>query len=429
MRRPVFGGRVGRMKTQSRRIVLIGVAAIAAVLATPAVAAQAEPAKVRFTLPAPAGPYPIGTTELHLVQHGRPDPWSPNTTRELMISVWYPAVPAPRYPVAPYLPPGLAGLYETHSAAAPLGLPAGRIDWHGAKTHARTMAPVLPRPGGYPVVLYSPGGGNSRALGTIGVQDLASRGYVVVTVDHPGETAVAFPRDRVRPAGLPDITDPAELEKAKERFMAAREADIRFTLDQLDILAAGRNPDAERRALPHGLSRALDLSAVGMFGHSAGGLTAARTMYSDRRIDAGVNMDGWFQFGDNHPERGSDRPFLFFGARSHPDDPVLHGDVRTHLTEPLWRVFWDNSTGWKLDLTVPDGRHYTFTDAQWFLPAVAGPLGIDTQSTIGTVDPQRITAAQNDYLAAFFSQHLKDRPQPLLNGPSPRYADLVTFVR
>lgn len=415
-----MNGRVGRMTF--RKIILAGLAAI--LLTAPA--AQAEQ-KAGFTLPRPTGPYPVGTTELHLVQHGRTDPWLPGTTRELMISVWYPAVPDPKYSRAPYLPPGLAGLYETDSRAAPLGLPAGKIDWRGVKTHARTMAPVLP--GRYPVVLFSPGGGNSRALGTVVVQDLASRGYVVVTVDHPGETAVAFPGNRVRPAGLPDITDPAELEKAKELFMATREADVRFTLDQLDKLASGRNPDAEQRKLPHGLSRALDVSAVGMFGHSAGGLTAARAMHSDRRIDAGVNMDGWFQFGDNHPERGSDRPFLLLGGRSHQNDPVLHGKLRTHLTEPLWRIFWENSSGWKLDLNVPNGRHYTFTDVQWFLPAMAAPLGMDTKDTIGTVDPRRITVALNDYLAAFFDQHTKHRPRPLLDGPSPRYADLVTFVR
>ncbi|MEV0677639.1 hypothetical protein AB0I60_14065 [Actinosynnema sp. NPDC050436] len=34
------------------------------------------------------------------------------------------------------------------------------------------------------------------------------------------------------------------------------------------------------------------MSAVGVFGHSYGGFTAAETMYQDRRFDAGVNLDG-----------------------------------------------------------------------------------------------------------------------------------------
>ncbi|MFC6019848.1 alpha/beta hydrolase family protein [Plantactinospora solaniradicis] len=415
-----------------RRSILVGglVAVAASAVPIRAALAAATPAKIELTVPEPSGPYPIGTTELHLVQPGRPDPWAPEITRELMVSLWYPAVPDPRYPRAPYLPSALAELYETEAGVAPLALPTGRIDWRGTRTHARVAAPVLARPGGHPVVLYSPGGLNSRALGTVGAQDLASRGFVVVTVDHPGEAAVEFPGNRIRRTQVPfDITDPAEIERVKERFMAAREADLLFVLDQLEVLAAGGNPDAERRALPRGLGRAMDLSNVGMFGHSAGGLATARAMYADRRIDAGVNMDGWFQFGDNHPERGSDRPFLLLGARSHPQDPVLHGEVRTHLTEPLWRVFWDNSTGWKLDLNVPNGQHYTFTDGQWFLPQLAGPLGIDTTTAIGTVDPTRIVNGQNDYLAAFFAQHLKRQPQRLLTGPSPEYSDLVSFIR
>jgi hypothetical protein len=42
--------------------------------------------------------------------------------------------------------------------------------------------------GRHPVLLYSPGTTDPRTLGTSLATDLASRGYVVVTMDHPGET-------------------------------------------------------------------------------------------------------------------------------------------------------------------------------------------------------------------------------------------------
>ncbi|MEO3819023.1 hypothetical protein [Plantactinospora sp. B24E8] len=42
----------------------------------------------RPRLPAPTGPYPVGTTELHLVDHDRADPWVADRPRELMISLW-----------------------------------------------------------------------------------------------------------------------------------------------------------------------------------------------------------------------------------------------------------------------------------------------------------------------------------------------------
>ncbi|MCP2170446.1 alpha/beta hydrolase family protein [Goodfellowiella coeruleoviolacea] len=403
-----------------------------AVTAGPATAVPAEPALAAptaagptlagFTLPRPTGPHPVGTTELHLVQHGRADPWVPDQTRELMISVWYPAQRSPRSPVAGYLPPDLADHYAEHP---PLGLPAGRVDWRGVQTQALTGAPVSGA--GYPVVLYSPGVGVSRALGTVLVAELASRGYVVVTVDHTHETEVAFPGGRVEPTRVPFDQPDTDGQKSA-LLMDSRDQDIRFVLDQLTVLAAGGNPDAEQRRLPSGLGRALDMANVGMFGHSGGGVTTGRVMYADRRVDAGINMEGFLEFGNTRPENGVDRPILMMGARSHEQQPPLYGKPRTHLTDPSWATFWAHSTGWKLDLNVPDGRHYTFTDAQWFLPQLAGPLGIDNQATIGTVDPVRITAAERAYTAAFFDQHLKHRPQPLLTGPSACYPD-VSVIR
>ncbi|CAM3768811.1 lipase [Kibdelosporangium persicum] len=349
-------------------------------------------------LPEPTGRHRVGVTELHLVQHGRSDPWFPDETRELMVSVWYPAFPVGRR--ASYVPPALAKYYEIEP---PVGI---RTDWGAIRANAFVNAPSLP--GKFPVVLYSPGVGNSRTMGTILAEELASRGYAVVTVDHTYEAAVEFPGGKVRTDKVFDlpIEDPAEIEKAKQRLMDAREHDVRFVLDKLSGL------------------KMLDLSRVGMVGHSGGGVTAARVMQVDRRVDAGINMDGWFSFGYNRPELGVDRPFMFMGAGSSPQQPPLYGKPRTHLSEPDWRTFWDASTGWLLDLNFPAGRHYTFTDAQWLLPKLGG----DHTGLIGTVDPAGAIDAQRAYIAAFFDEHLRKRPQPLLAGPSPRYPD-VSFIR
>ncbi|MFE9068455.1 hypothetical protein [Streptomyces violaceusniger] len=60
----------------------------------------------------------------------------------------------------------------------------------GRHTHGRRHR----RPGGRPrtprpVVLYSPGLGATRTLGTSTAEELAGRGYVVVTMDHTHETS------------------------------------------------------------------------------------------------------------------------------------------------------------------------------------------------------------------------------------------------
>jgi dienelactone hydrolase len=371
----------------TRRGFLTLAAATGLLVATPAAAATL----VRFTLPRPSGPYPVGVRRRHLVQHGRADPWRPGVVRELMISIWYPAHHSAR-PRATYLDPLVARKY---TAEGFLGIPPNVVDWTTPTVTARRNAPAN---GCHPLVVYAPGGGNSRALGTVLVEDLASHGYVVVTIDHTHETAVEFPGGRLVDEAIPE--NPPDLEAAKRLYMDTREADVHFVLEQL-------------RGEP-----TADLTRIGLFGHSAGGVIATRVMRADPRIAAGANLDGFFEFGENHPERGVDRPFLLMGAASHPEQPPLYGAVRTHLSDPNWAKFWTASTGRRLDLAVPNGRHYTFTDAQWFIPQ----LDVDPTGLIGSVG-QRVVHAQRDILRNLFDAHLKGRPRPL-----PKHPD-VTVVR
>jgi predicted dienelactone hydrolase len=260
------------------------------------------------------------------------------------------------------------------------------------------------------------------------VEELASRGFVVVTVDHTYEAPeVEFPGGRVEVQALPEL-DPLALSHA---MIQTRVRDTRFVLDQLTGLAAGRNPDAEHRRLPGGLPGALDLSRVGMFGHSAGGFTAAETMLADRRVDAGADLDGSmaYSFSANDlgevTRRGLDRPFLLMGAGLSDGAPHTHVDARD------WNAFWANSTGWRLDLYVARGEHFTFTDYLPILPQLDAafdlPAGL-VEESIGSVDPARTTSSLRAYLSAFFDRHLRGLPQPLLDGPSARHPD-VSFVR
>ncbi|GAA4626315.1 hypothetical protein GCM10023196_034070 [Actinoallomurus vinaceus] len=88
-------------------------------------------------------------------------------------------------------------------------------------------------------------------------------------------------------------------------------------------------------------------------------------------------------------------------------------------------------TGWKLDLNVPQARHYTFTEDEATLLRIARRFDASKDlitGWIGTVDSARIVASERAYLGAFFDEHLRHRPQRLLDGPSPRHPDVV-FVR
>ena len=395
-----------------RRVVLVGVALLVAVgmagpapayahvVQAPATTAQA----LRPTLPSPTGPDRVGVVPLHLVDRSRPDPWVPaQPVRELMVSLWYPARRVHGHPQVPWLPPAAWARFEQDS-----GLPPGAL--RVPLTHGRLDAPVDRQPDGRPVVLYSPGLGGNRDSSTVLVEQLVSRGYVVVTIDHTHDASqVEFPDGRVEVPAMPPLTP-----EVAARAVEVRVADTRFVLGQLATLNAGGNPDAEHRPLPAGLRGALRLSRVGMFGHSLGGAAAAQAMFEDRRIDAGVNLDGTL-FGPV-VNAGLDRPFMLVGAQEHGRD-----------SDPTWARFWANLRGWRLNLRLTGSAHNSFSDVQVLLPQTAGVLNLPPDSVrqlIGTIDPHRSVANQRAYVTAFFDLHLRHRDNHLLDHPSPRYPEM-----
>ena len=277
---------------------------------------SSNPAKgLTLTLPAPRGRYATGESTFRLVDDTRPDPWVPSQPqRELMISVFYPAVRTGDRPFTNQFPAAVAAAVGP-AVEGSFTLPAGLVDWAATRTHSVTD--VAMAPGRFPVVLYSPGAGDPRDWNVSLVEDLASRGFVVVTIDHTGEApAVGFPDGHVVGNGPLMAAWAEAFENGTTlafftKLMGARMADTELVLDQLT-------------SLPVRLTDGMDLNRIGMFGHSAGGFTAANMMYVEPRIKAGINMDGTLEYnvvpdGTNLSEvalHGLDRPFLLMGSSS-----------------------------------------------------------------------------------------------------------------
>ncbi|GHE02917.1 lipase [Streptomyces alanosinicus] len=367
-------------------------------------AANPTPTPVRLTLPAPTGPHPLGTIAVHLIDRARVDPWQDSRpSRELMIQLWYPARATHEHPPVPWMSPGAVPFFEREQ-----GIPSGTLLL--PTTHAHLAAPVDHGRCGRPVVLYSPGLHSDRSLGTALIEELASRGYLVVAIDHTYDAdQVEFPGGRVETFAITGDIDDALIAKA----LTVRTADTRFVLDQLTALNAGHNTDAGRRPLPPTLAGAFDLSRVGMLGHSLGGATAAAAIRADRRLQAGANLDGSLL---PPVTAGTDRPFLLFGSDPGPGPE-----------DPSWDQFWTSQYGWKRELALIDSTHTSFTDLETLLPQAAPALGMtpsQVTQAIGTLDPHQAIHAQRDYVRAFFDLHLRHLDNHLLQHPSPRYPQI-----
>ncbi|WP_314616828.1 alpha/beta fold hydrolase [Streptomyces stackebrandtii] len=333
----------------------------------------------RLRLPAPTGPYAVGATVRHLVDPSRNDPWAPEIgVRELMVTVLRPTATGRGFPRMPQLTPGAAEVFTDLAHLIRPHLPAAGADWAATLTHAHTGAPPLP--GRRPVLLYSPGGGDSRVMGSSLAIDLASHGWTVVTVDHPGDASeVEFPDERPGRDPIRTTVLRPDMDAGTFRTMIdTRVADLRFVLD------------------------ALGLDRVGLYGHSAGGTAVAQALHEDPRVTAAVNLEGHLDWMDGTllpvAREGTDRPLLLAGTDGFRDDRL----------DRSWSALLAHG-GPVARRQLADSDHWVFTDYAALVPQLQA-AGLTTAAgradMIGTLDPRVSVPAVRKLVRSFFARHL-----------------------
>ncbi|MFF3017665.1 alpha/beta hydrolase family protein [Streptomyces sp. NPDC057939] len=357
-----------------------GTAVAAGSSAAVAPAAAQTPRKAP-ELPRPTGRFAVGQDTLHLVDRSRTDHWSGSGPRELMVTMRYPALRGTGGPVR-YLTEEEARLLLVDRGLDGLVSPRTLAD---TASHSRSGA--RPAAGRYPLIVLSPGFSVPRATLTSLAEDLASRGYVVAAVDHAHESAgTAFPGGRVLQCLACEKTGGDAGYKA---VSDGRARDVSFLLDRL----TGRDPAWHRAGL-------IDPHRIAMAGHSIGGASAAAAMAADGRVRAGVDMDGGL--ATPVPATGlGGRPFMLIGKAD-----------RTPGKDSTWDRDWPLLDGWKRWITFADSGHFTFTD----FPHLGDELGIPDPGT--PLPGARSVELTRRYVGAFFDQHLKGRPRPVLDGPA-----------
>ncbi|BEL06973.1 hypothetical protein Q0Z83_051640 [Actinoplanes sichuanensis] len=375
----------------------LAVCALAAGLLTPVATGTAALAAEPLQLSAPTGRFPVGATELYLKDTSRPDPWVPEqTARELMVTLWYPT----------NTPQGTRTEYLSAEESRLLiegkhldGVPPEIFSTVG--TYAIDGAKPAGRAHSLPLIVLSPGWTQPIVTLTGLAEDLASHGYVVAGINHTYETyAITFPDGRITGCAACAFDNDR---KFFGKLYQSRAADVSFVLDEL----TGRHPKWPG-------ARLIDPSRIGVAGHSAGGASALAALVRDRRIDAGIDVDGTTNSGGDPvvPVTGVNRPALVLTSDDHlPDghDQWLAAD-------------FTNLTGWKRWIAVTGADHASFTDLGIF----ADQLGIDIGATTPGV---RATEITRRYVRAMFDEHLRHRRQPLLNKASNRYPEVSIVAR
>ncbi len=249
-----------------------------------------------FDLPQPNGCYAVGTRTIVL--------GDPQRNRDLLVTIWYPAVKS-MAPLASYMDKKSADALAEEWKLQP--------DFQQlVRTHARLLAPIA-EGGPFPLVLLEHGSGVVPAIYTVLAEGLASSGFIVVATNHPPDSLIAvFPDGHELkfmpywPTGVDRRTQGVAIGRFADEVLVA---DVRFVLDQLQ----------EMNSHGHFWHGHLDLSKIGIVGHSMGGTTAALATQEESRILAGANLDGSTYPGMNGDVRPIPvhKPFLFLATEEH----------------------------------------------------------------------------------------------------------------
>ena len=390
-------------------------------------APQQAAAPAAFELPAPTGPFPVGTTTWRLTDTARSETFTTaGEPRQVEILAWYPAAGPRRGAPAPYLREGLA---EVRTFATVFRAPRAVFDGlENVRTHADMDAAPRTTPRKLPVLVFSHGYTGIPSAYTALLEDLASHGYAVLSVVHPYEATAATLTDgrvvsMLTGAGtmLPPIAEVLGEWRTEDEAMTAVTSagdapeqtrllrgylsglshtdialgrwveDTKLVLDRLSSLPP-RTPASR-------LAAALDPSRVGVFGHSMGGVTAAQFCLEDRRCRAGLNLDGIPQYG-KMIDASMQKPFLMvYSAR--PGRLGASDAIYRTAARPYYRV------------DVKDTRHLDFCDMAFW----GGPLR--ERPVLGTIAPARATEIARLVVRRFFDQELLGQRAALSGALAP----------
>lgn len=368
-------------------------------------------------LPKPAGPYRVATAKFHLTDTSRPDllSKSPGQARELVFQVWYPTDVVAKEKVAPYIPDSalLQALKDRqHDFQGPTVFDA----WKEIRTNAVWDAPLPKKRAKFPLLFFSHGLGEPRTLYTAFSQDLASHGYIVVSIDHPYGGVTVLPDGRVLTTdGDPEAGSP----DAPARQVEAWAKDASFVLDRMSS-PAGAGADALKRFAGY-----IDPERVGMLGHSLGGAAALEACRADTRFKACADLDG-APFG-KVTEGGLKRPTLIM--RSGPiysdEDLAKRGRTRAQWEEmgrkgtAMWNSLFEKSKDAPVySVKVNGAGHMSYSDAPFVMPDAINRFGGRI------IDARRGFDIMAHYIRGFFDKHLRGKRSELFDGARSPYTEV-----
>ncbi|MEM6680865.1 MAG: hypothetical protein AAF607_01340 [Pseudomonadota bacterium] len=407
-------------------------------------------------IPAPSGPYSVGMRTFELSDETRPGLFGveANAPRRLLVRVWYPAqVPTGAKP-APYF-----SAAEAKTTARAFGefmkFPPLMTYLKHVKTNAYPNAPLANGITQLPPILFSHGALSRLNQSTFLMEDLASHGYGVYSVQHVGESAhTVFPNGDVIAIdqGLLEFAKTSKEAKgdykdAIIKGMGAEALDDRLA-GQLDWLSRRKRDDSrihsgqyvwledrifvlDQLEAGHVPAEIADIAAKsdfaqsGHMGMSFGGAIAGMHCAADPRCVAGINIDGALV---QRPvmDKAVNGAFMVFTS----DHDLFYksmmgkGNYAPDLKQRHWVFDFSyerfGSAGERADIhriELNRTAHMGLTDYPLFL---RGPIA---QAMLGKAPADIILGAQKDFIRSFFNTYMRGEDSGFPAAQLAEYAD------
>jgi predicted dienelactone hydrolase len=287
-----------------------------------------------------------------------------------------------------------------------------------APTHSFQDAPVAR--GKFPAVIFSHGYWSYPRQNTALMEALASHGYVVLSLAHPGDAAdfptasgvdatVPYDKSKTPDSKLLDAfwagTTDAKRRAAFPGFWRALEGGRllaslgRWRADILRLTGAVAGVRSE--GLPADVAHALDASRIAFAGMSFGGSASASACQRQARCRAAVNLDG-FEFDRTLYNRGVRAPLLLIQSDWHkyPNSGAPNACFTAYdYTYRSWSGRGPTAPVYRY--TVRGIRHMGLTDL------VLAPRDKVRDELFGTAHGIEVVDAVNALVLAFLDRNLK----------------------
>ena len=281
--------------------------------------------EIKMKLTDPSGDFKVGYSNFFY------DAKFNSNNRKISFEIWYPTKDDSGKTKT------YQGLNVTNASSQFLGWPLFQASFFSTiQTNSFKNADAIKNQN-FPILIYNHGyGGFSSVYQTV-FEELASHGYVVVSIGHENESALLIVNEDSILKNSPEnefytkraselngaeinnlqsvILNSDNSEKVNEAYVELvklsplhKESTELWASDTKQVIYK-LNELNEKNEIFKG---SFDLNVIGVFGHSVGGATAGELAYNCEAIKAGINLDG-FQFG-NLINNQIEIPFMFVSS-------------------------------------------------------------------------------------------------------------------